>query len=536
MSLDSRQRSFKAEEITYLDRKTILLDRMLLNLFELLRFDGRPVVRRRRKTIDVDALLRLMSDSPDRFPGFNEHREVAKSWLTNNLLEIMNRGKPGREMVVGPRPFHLNAFNLANPKAMPDYGAAMQVWALLAHADPGVLTRLKEFFGRGLDPARDRYDGKTPLDLETLAVLGLVDQVTTDHSTSPPFSPIKPLCIGQGRLLAEDLRHLLSYEGFVPRHVLTTYIRTIIGLHLGLYMLRLLRLVPDWVDRALQLRQGPDCPVDAGTCQDLTTCPYSLELVVDMTNDPQSPCMALARASAATHYDRLTGYVRAVIMLNRVKELATIHATRGKRGPVRSIHDLLDVLSNPPEDMDGFFTARISDILMRAADEEVGPVEQAIARLESLSPLEQYVELVCLQRLKDERNQLIRLADSLAQKNRPGGFLRATAGANAPRWFVLSSMLLETLIQIAVLKRDDNGRLTSRNMLIDDFMEWLRLRYGFVIYAPAHRSVPPEEQTAWRRNEQALREQLHQIGFFVDLSDAYNSQTLRPRYMVTSHE
>jgi len=66
----------------------------------------------------------------------------------------------------------------------------------------------------------------------------------------------------------------------------------------------------------------------------------------------------------------------------------------------------------------------------------------------------------------------------------------------------------------------------------------LRARYGFVVYAPARRDeeAPPEEQEAWRRNRQAFRERLHQIGFFVDLSDAYNSQTLRPRYEVSAHE
>ena len=46
------------------------------------------------------------------------------------------------------------------------------------------------------------------------------------------------------------------------------------------------------------------------------------------------------------------------------------------------------------------------------------------------------------------------------------------------------------------------------------------------------RAVPPEEQEAWRGNERALRERLRQIGFFTDLSDAFNSQTLRPRYEV----
>ena len=46
--LDRKQVQFKAEEITYLDRKSILLDRALLRFFELLSFDGREAVRRRQ--------------------------------------------------------------------------------------------------------------------------------------------------------------------------------------------------------------------------------------------------------------------------------------------------------------------------------------------------------------------------------------------------------------------------------------------------------------------------------------------------------
>ncbi len=142
--LDKSQTSFKADEITYLDRKAIKLDRMLLNLFELLRYDGRRALRRRRRPVDVDNLVEAMRLTTDRFPGFADHPEIAKAWLTNDLLEIMNRGKPGRETVVGPRPFHLNAFKLANPKAVDDYGAASQVWAMLFYADRPLLTRCLE--------------------------------------------------------------------------------------------------------------------------------------------------------------------------------------------------------------------------------------------------------------------------------------------------------------------------------------------------------------------------------------------------------
>lgn len=534
--LDKRQSAFKAEEITYLDRKSIQLDRMLLRFFELLRFDGHPAVRRRRQSIDIEALLLHLNERSGRFAGFQPHPEIAEAWLTNDLLDIINRGKPGREAIVGPRPYHLNAFKLANPKYVQDYGASTQVWAMLFHADRTLLTRLKEFFGRGVDPATDRYDLHTTLDLETLAVLGLVDQVKVDHATAAVSAPLQPLCVGQGRVLADDLRRLLAYEGVMPRHMLAGYVRTALGLHLALLMLRLFKLIPDWVERARLQTEQPVCEIEEGGGLDCGLCPYHLEMVVDMVEDPKGATATLAIASANGHLDGITAYVRAVLLLNRVKDYAAMRAARGLQSPTRTVHDLLAIIANPPPDIDGFFNARISDVITLDPDEDPDPIEQGILRMSNLTPLEQYVELICRIRLKNERQRLIQLIDSLTDKNRPGGFLRQTAGRRTPRWFVLGSRLLEMLVQLALIERDPSGSLQARPMLIDDFVEWLRTRYGFVIYAPAHRSVPPDEQVAWRRNEQALRERLHQIGFFTDLSDAYNSQTLRPRYEVSARD
>lgn len=525
--LGRKQTAFKAEEVTYLDRKSISLDRMLLNLFELLRFDGRPAVRRRQRPVDVQTLSQLMAADPERFPGFEGRADVAAAWLASDLLDIMNRGKPGREIVVGPRPFHLNAFKLANTKAS-DYGASDQVWAMLYFADPALLSRLKEFFGRGIDPALDKYDRITPLDLETLAVLGLVDQVEVAHATSSPPEPIRPLCQAQGRLLAEDLRCLLAYEGVIPRHVLAGYIRTTLALHLSLLLLRLFRLLPNWVNRAAARQPPVACATEEH--ETWQGCPFVEEIVIDLTGDPSTAAAELARISAASHIDGITDYVRSVFLLNRLKDFAAVQTAAGKIPPVKTVDGLLQVLREPPPELDGFFTARIADILSTEPEEDEEPIVQSVLSL-ALSPLEKYVELVCLQRLKLERQHVIRLLDSLTQKNRPGGFLRQSAGARSPRWFSLDSHLLETLVQIATVHKKGD-QLLSRMLLIDDFLGWLRQRYGFVVYAPSYREVVPDEQQAWRLNERAFRERLHQIGFFTDLSDAFNSQTIRPRYRV----
>ena len=145
MRLNSKHKVFKTDEITYLDRKSIQLDRMMLRLFRLLRFDGRADVSLKKVTVTLDSLEQLLVGSEDRFPGFNSHPEIARAWLRSDLLEIMNRGKVDREAVVGPRPLHLNAYKLTVPSAVQDYGASDQVWAMLYHADPQVLNLLSRF-------------------------------------------------------------------------------------------------------------------------------------------------------------------------------------------------------------------------------------------------------------------------------------------------------------------------------------------------------------------------------------------------------
>ncbi len=527
MKLDIKQRGFKAEEITYMDRKAITLDRTMLKLFEMLRYDGRPPVRTVRRAVEVENLTRAMSEHPERFPGFDLHTDAASSWLANNLLEIMNRGKPGREVVVGPRPFHLNAYKLTNPQAAQDYGSAEQVWAMIYHADPQLLTHLRDFFGRGLDRGTDRYDQTTSLDLETLAILNLADQVTVSPKSTAAPPPRPPLCSAQGRVLCDDLRRLLAYEAVVPRQVLALYIRTVIGLHLALFMLRLFRLVPMRVDAALRGEDDPQCPLEFTAACGLGGCTSSGEIIVSLAPNAASGSAKLAMQSAAQHFGGLAAYVRAVITVNRIKDYV---------GPrAGSFEQYLEILRHPSPDMEGFFQARISDATTpQHADEEEDPLVRQILALPHLSKLEKYVELICLERMKNERTRLTTMIDALAQKNRPEGFLRQSAGARSARWFSLEPNLLETLVQIAVLEPSTGhtGRFTSSNVLLDDFIAWLRKRYGFVIYAPGHRSVAPEEHDAWRQNELELRERLRQIGFFTDLSDAYNSQTLRPRYKI----
>jgi hypothetical protein len=102
---------------------------------------------------------------------------------------------------------------------------------------------------------------------------------------------------------------------------------------------------------------------------------------------------------------------------------------------------------------------------------------------------------------------------------------------------VLDSRLLEVLLQIAVLKQDGpGGAFYTGELRIESLLTWLRERYGLYIdrlpRGDGFGSPSIEDRSALRENAGAFLERLREIGFYRDLSDAYVTQTVTPRYRV----
>jgi len=110
--------------------------------------------------------------------------------------------------------------------------------------------------------------------------------------------------------------------------------------------------------------------------------------------------------------------------------------------------------------------------------------------------------------------------------------LRQGKGARNERRWHLGSRLLEMLVQVAVLEAAGRGADTgfrSRPILVEDFVKWLRARYGLVL-APQWPDATIQDYEAFNDNLRVLKDRLREIGFYTDLSDAYNAQVIRPRY------
>ncbi len=236
--------------------------------------------------------------------GFSEFSDIAKNWLESDIFDLVNRGT-AKEAVASLRPLHLDAHKIRVAKHCRDYNVADAAYAMLEFGDRQALLDLRTYLDRGRDARTNRYDGKTRLDLETLTVLKLVEDLDIVHPSGEKVATSPPPCIGQPRVLCDDIQRLLSYQDHVPRPVMIDYLKTIIGLHIGIYTLRLAQQLTGWIADKKPNDTCLNCPVHGSKFQPFEGCPYQLTFTVDMGGDYSSRMAQLAQESAASEYGRL---------------------------------------------------------------------------------------------------------------------------------------------------------------------------------------------------------------------------------------
>jgi len=299
------------------------------------------------------------------------------------------------------------------------------------------------------------------------------------------------------------------------------YLKTLLGLHLGLYTLRVARQLPGWISAKQAHESCRSCPVYGHSEEPFHECPYAVSLTVDMGSDYRSRMAQLAQESTAAEFEGLLDLVRAIFAMNQLLRYA--REERLPDGPM----DVPSILADPPVAFDSDFKALLKQLVqLNSEDEQVSPEVRAI--LDSgLPAFEAFIEIVTHVRQKHHISYLVQMVDKLFRKNTPfGGLVQERSRANPRRWH-LGGRLLEVLVQLAVLRFEEVGRskqFYTEPILIDHFLRWMENRYGFVI-APAsnpagRQPITLDEHRAFRDNVRALKDRLGEIGFYDDLSDA----------------
>jgi hypothetical protein len=553
MSLSKRDREFRLPKISYLDFKHLEMDRVLTAFFARLAHNGFPSRLRRKVELSVESFVEEFLEHPEWFTGFKDHRDVLERWVETHLLDVVNRGK-ANQAVAAPRPLHGFTYRFRNPKHSRDYGAAQHLYEMLYGARNGAgqkaIEHLNHFFFQGHDKVTGKADAGAVLDVETQALLRLLDQVEDAPDTKSGRETFAPLCVGAADLLAEDIQRLLFYQRFIPRSVMVDYLKVLIAFHLGLYHLRLLKVLP-----ALVRRKGSDptcamgaCPMDAKSLDNpFGDCPYRVGILVDVAGQPGTPIAALAERSADTHYRRIPTFVRAYFATKKLDEFAIDLVRRGKLSRPTSgdfsVGEVLQLLDAPLKaEREKFFGQRISSLVEEtsgAKDAELDPELKAVTEMR-LSEFDTYIEMIVALRGRFHRQYIVECLDSLLLKNRAGAALAQGRTKNAPRRFVLDSRLLEVLLQIAVLKPGGAEGFHTGELRVDELLVFLRERYGIHIdqlpRGDGFSTTSIEDRHALRENVRAFTGRLREVGFYRDLSDAYVAQTITPRYRIAADD
>ncbi len=547
MSIKGRDKEFRIPKVSYLDFKHIEMDRVLTMLFPRLKYDGYGSRRPPRGgDLSVDEFLEDFLEHPEWFSGFDKYPDIVRSWIETDLMDMVNRGK-SNQALAAPRPLHGNTYKFRNAKHTRDYGAAEQIYWMLFYARKGkgqaARDALKRFFFPGVDLVTDRYDPSASVDVETQAILRLDHQVTQDMKDSREPSRFQPLCIGQADIMADDILRLLAYEPYIPRSVLVDYLKTLMAFHLALYHLKLLQMLPKLVKQhsGNDLCSTTECPIDPGLDNALEGCPYRVALVVDM-GDVNNPHMAeLARKSTDRLYRQIPAFVQANFVVKKLDEMADYLSKKtGKLASpangVFSVGDLVSLLKSEHDtDRQAYFKFRLASLIEESTtgNEDVDPEIRDVMAM-GLGEFESFIEILMAYRGKYHRQYITECLDSLLLKNKETGLLAQSRTKGSPRRFVLGSKLLEVLLQVAVLTQD-GGRFVTREVRIEELLAFLRNRYGLHIdRLPETGQVNSSilDRRALRLNLEAFKRRLREIGFYEDLSDAYVTQKVSPRYAI----
>ena len=548
MALRGRDREFRLGKLSYIDFKPLNMDRVLTMLFPRLRFEGYGTRRPpRRNELTTNDFVEEYTRDPSAFVGFDQHPDIVARWIETDLMDVVNRGKPNQALAA-PRPLHGNTYKFRNARHARDYGAAEQLYWMLYHARGGrgqaARDGLRRFFFPGVDLHTDHYDASATVDVETQALLHFDRQVTVDvrDSTDPDRFP--PLCVGQADLLADDTLRLLAYEPYMPRSVLVEYLKTLFAFHLGLYFLRTMKLLPALVRRrsADPICAPSSCPVTPDQMDTHGCCPYRVFVLADLGNDPDSPMADLARHSADVHYRRIPRYVHSHYLVRKLDEFATYLVRKLGRAAAPAggnfgVDDLLRLLEPLyAGEREGYFKMRLAGLIEDTGgtlgDENDPEIRRVIEM--GLSDLELFVEVLMALRGAYHRRYITEFLDSVFKRRDAGMMHQPARGA---RRFVLSSHLLEVLLQISVLESSGSGCAT-RELLVDELLTFLCERYGIYVdrLPPGDGFGTPRinDLAALRMNRKDFENRLREIGFFRDLSDAFVTQTITPRYTISA--
>jgi hypothetical protein len=199
----------------------------------------------------------------------------------------------------------------------------------------------------------------------------------------------------------------------------------------------------------------------------------------------------------------------------------------------------LRVLKEDNNNSDAYYRVKlevIENILPEKDEKEFDKLD--FAEMLSLFPEEDYFnKLIHVYEKSIVANRVYKyfpaFIDCVSMKNSPSMLIADSRSRKHPRRGVLGSKLLETLVQLLVLRQKEDGSYETHSLSIEDLASEISNRYGLIIngvHEDRFADADVEMNAAFKVNMDAFKNKLRQIGFYTDMSDACILQKIRPRY------
>jgi len=556
IKLPKEAKGFGCPRLFSFEMNDFSVEALLPALFYLIRSGGRARGKRTDPT-----QIGPRCDDLARHPcavGFGDEagRRVLDRWIRTSLIETAQRGRSWRE---GEQIFYIKPLSFLSYK--PGFPAEARrlrgVTAFIYHilkaqfggrrgqtAMRGLESFIQTAFGEGLElpdgpDLAGRYDGRTPLDIEVLALLYYLD----GFEACPPLQrpqpkPPPPALIRSAHRIADDVAHLIAaYRMRVPSRTLAQFLTGLLNFELFIYTLELIHVVNRLVEeKVVDPWWGP------GSGDNLAS---PLGFYVDLVGDRSHPSARMAQEQVEAHFADVQRFFRNALLLRTLERYVGSSDLGESLAELRGglyFEELLRRRSDPKvraradierEEIearnrvgeDGELPEHISTLLSTPAEDEVGRV---------LHLLEQATRSGTV-------DAILKWYRSVGGLGRADGMLEGNVRGRRVWRLRLSEGLLEILVQLccvtpeyAEVHLDWRGDLTDvrpRPVSLGSFLRFLEKRYGILIDRPPEWMRNLETVVAAKQNFETLKQRLRQMGLFEDLSDDFNAQYIQPRYV-----
>ncbi len=535
MPITKQHKAFRFDKIMPIDANNIILEQAFARLLVLIRTKGVPITTTTKETLYPKNLVKLIADDPSHFQGMttDSHRkQLLEDWIANEFATTIKVGRSGEgeARIANMKPIHMATIKLLDPRIRSQdrdlskflYNVFQDSDMIISEASlllPFLLEGTSDFGDH--DSKIDESTAKN-LDIETLFLLRLLNVFKMDKvDKRKRISAHDFICPAQRQLIINDTARLLVYKDSIPRRELIDYLIMLFAFHAAVYCLKSFRLI-NHLAESKQYRCRHCRGINMANLDRLSECEFQPDIFVDLTNGQDKECDRMAKDKVANHHAVMYRYFSSHYKLKKLDEFAATFP-----GYSGTLDDLIKFFSH--KDLDAFFRTRLSEIISVEENEELDPEIKKIRDL-NMSPLETFVEIVTQKTFDTRARNHKSLLASLCGMGRESGFLMG--GRGRKRKYVLGNQLLELLVQLAVVGYNTKRGFFTQPIIITDFVEWLKKRYGILIDCNRGAEDTPEGAKALENNFNALKSRLRQLGFYTDLSDASNSQVIRPRFTI----